>query len=189
MESASNAGWFGRGSFTDHSNLDVVPALLVGLMLAAFRFAWKMRAALWNRDEPSQNLLRASGTALGAGVARLLPGIFILQIAAVYGMETVEQYVVWGHVLGGSIWLGGPVVASLTLHAVICCAVAFAATRMVRVLAEATLRVVSMIRALSAAWALPAPPILQRRYRVAPFNRSLFALSCMRERAPPLLKV
>ena len=46
VEFASNAGWFGAGNFTDHSNLDVVPALFAGVAL--------LRNCIWF-DEPARS--------------------------------------------------------------------------------------------------------------------------------------
>ena len=43
LESASNAGLFGHGSFTDHSNLDVLPALCIGLLAVAIHVTLRLR--------------------------------------------------------------------------------------------------------------------------------------------------
>ena len=40
-------GWFGRGSFTDHSNLDVVPALLAGVALMTLYLFRKARLVVF----------------------------------------------------------------------------------------------------------------------------------------------
>ena len=129
VEAASNAGWFGRGSFTDHSNLDVVPALLAGVALTALYFVRRARVVL-------------TGNALPNGIIPLLPMVFALQILTLYGMETAEQIAVWGHVLGPAVWLGAPWYISLAIHATSCIAVTLCLARSARMLAATTLRVI-----------------------------------------------
>ena len=43
IESASNAGWFGPGILTDHSNLDVLPALICGAIFVACFLTLRVR--------------------------------------------------------------------------------------------------------------------------------------------------
>ena len=93
VEFASNAGWFGRGSFTDHSNVDVMPALLAGAGLMTLYLIRKAG-------------LLVDGEAFPRGVLPLLPAIFILHVFALYAMETTEQFTIAGHVLGPTVWLG-----------------------------------------------------------------------------------
>jgi hypothetical protein len=105
VEAASNAGFFGRGSFTDHSNLDVMPALA----LAAFAvLAWAvflLRRGYGTDDRAPAAFLRA-----------FMPAIFALQILVLFTMESAEQCAVYGHLLGGTIWMGAPVLAALGAH-------------------------------------------------------------------------
>jgi hypothetical protein len=100
-------------------------------------------------------------------------------------MEASEQVLVRGHLLGGTIWLGGPVIVSLAAHAVTCVLVAFAVAKTVRTLAKATLHVICTVRALAT---LPQPST-----RVTLHDRSLVRLSTfgpvlcsIGERGPPL---
>jgi hypothetical protein len=118
LESLSNKGVFGAGHYTDRSNLDVVPALCVALALSLVVAIGIARRVL-ARNCYAPEWLRLSATALEDLALRpLLPAVFILQIAALFTMETIEQVAVAGHPLGGAVWLGGPVAISLALHAI-----------------------------------------------------------------------
>ena len=116
VEAMSNSGVFGHGNFTDHSNVDVVWALAVGCSLAVTVVgfaAWRLLtnrvyAPLWLR-ESAQELTAPS-------LLSIIPVVFALQIITLFVMETLEQIIVWGHVLGPTIWLGGPIFASLLFH-------------------------------------------------------------------------
>jgi hypothetical protein len=174
VEFASNSGWFGGGSFTDHSNLDVVPALLVGVGLLAFYMVRKARAVL-------------AGQALQQSLVVAVPVIFALQLLALYVMETAEQLVVWRHVLSPTAWLGGPLPMSLTIHAILCLAVALTITRSKRTLAATTLRVMRILAAIVLFAERTARPILAGRFASICF-RELLPLHCsIGERAPPIV--
>jgi hypothetical protein len=172
-EFASNAGWFGRGSFTDHSNLDVVPALVAGVGLMTLYLIRKAR-------------LLVAGGAFPRGVAPMLPAILLLQVLALYGMETCEQLVVDGHVLGPAVWLGAPPLISLTIHAAICAAVSLWFGRSIRTLAATTLRVIRLIRAI-ATFAVRSSGVPARRVFDARSFKELAPVLCsIGERAPPV---
>jgi hypothetical protein len=157
VESASNAGWFGPGSLTDHSTLDVIPALLSGVLLLGIYLAIRVR----------RELLRASNEALRANVGSLLPAIFALQLVVLFIMETSEQLVVAGHPLGGTIWLGGPVWFSLTVHALVGIAIAYILSHIVCACARSTVRMIRRIRALAMrALHDPAPLALRQLRRI-----------------------
>ncbi len=106
VEQISNTGVFGPGPFTDRSNLDVAPALLVAIALCcAFLFVWLRRCGC---EVPARPLWT------------MLPSIFALQLGVLFVMETLEQIALFGHALGGSLWLGGPLALSMTLHLIGC---------------------------------------------------------------------
>ncbi len=176
VEAASNAGWFGRGVFTDHSNVDVLPALISGAALVACYVVLRVR----------RELMRASRYALRTRVGRLLPVIFAAQIAVLYAMETVEQLTIAGHVMGGTIWLGGPAWFSLPVHAAVAIAVACALARLTQVCAHTTLRVIRHLRALAMrALHTPAPLALRRRATIS--LRCSVPVACrIGNRAPPV---
>jgi hypothetical protein len=176
VESASNAGWFGHGTFTDHSSLDVLPTLLCGALLVTCYLALRVR----------RELVRASGQALRARVGRLLPFILALQLVVLYAMETTEQVIVAGHSLGGTIWLGGPLWFSLTVHALVGTAIAYGIARLASACAHTTIRVIRRLRAL-ATRALHAPPPLALRGRGMAWVRCSAPVLCrIGNRAPPI---
>jgi hypothetical protein len=137
VEGVSNAGWFGRGSYTDHSNLDVLPTLALGAILGVLYLVFRVR----------RDLLQASDDALHTTVSRLLVPIFGLQLALLASMETLEQIVVAGHSLGRTVWLGGPIWFSLSVHAAVCVAVSFGLARVLQAWASTTVRFIRQLRA------------------------------------------
>jgi hypothetical protein len=185
VEWASNAGGFGPGNFTDHSTADVVPALLVGVLFVATHLWLRVRRALTRG--PAHDLLRASRQAIGGRVLRLLPLIFAVQMLALYCMETSEQIAVIGHPLGGTIWLGGPLLASLAVHAVACVLVAFAASNVLRALTQSAVRAVLFILAMAVRPARGVAPSELGRLWTRPSHIAFFVLCNVGERAPPLL--
>jgi hypothetical protein len=174
VEFASNVGWFGHGSYTDGSYLDVVPALLVGIALLALYLVIRGGAVL-------------AGRALPRNVARLLPSIFFFQILTLYVMEMAEQLIVTGHLLGPAIWLGGPLPVSLAVHAAICLVVTLSIARSVRTLAATTLRVIALVRAIATYSLRPAELTVSCRFAGLCFKELSPVLCRIGERGPPLL--
>jgi hypothetical protein len=176
VESVSNAGWFGPGTFTDHSNLDVLPALLCGAVLLVCYLTLRVR----------RDLVQASGEALQTRGHRLLPFIVAVQMGVLFAMETLEQIVVAGHIMGGAIWLGGPIWFSLCVHALLGIAVAYGLARLACACAQTTLRVIRRFRAL-ATRALHAPAPLAVRGRGMAWARANTPVRCrIGNRAPPI---
>jgi hypothetical protein len=185
-EWASNAGLFGAGNFTDHSNADVFPALFVGFAFFALHVVMRARHISRHHQGRPQAWLGAWARALDARtLTRLLPGVFAVQIGALYLMETSEQLVVLGHGVGGTVWLGAPILVSLTIHAAFCAISMFAISRVVRAFAKTALRIAQVVAVLAARGPRESGLVLRRlRYSPAPFD---FApLVCLiGERAPP----
>ena len=149
VEAASNAGWFGRGTFTDYSTLDVVPALVVSAILAISYVLLRTRPFVAPK---SLGFARRMRDSLRAGAVRpvlpLLPAIFIVQLGALYGMETLEQIAVAGHPLGGTLWLGAPVFVALALHGGACALVAYALARTLHAITRAVVDIALYVRAI-----------------------------------------
>jgi hypothetical protein len=184
VERLSNAGAFGPGRFTDHSNADVVPALCVGVLFAALVVVALARRLL-ARGTPERWPGLADAALAPSAVVRLLPVIFAAQIATLFAMETLEQMLVVGHTLGGIAWLGGPVLVSLTIHALACVCVSALFARVMQRLARDVADVIALVRRLVLAWAAltPARPT---RLALVPLRRSQEpALARLRGRAPP----
>ncbi len=176
VEFASNAGWFSRGSFTDHSNLDVVPALLAGLGLMIVFLFRKARQLV-------------VGQAFPRGIAPLLPAIFVLQILTLYAMETGEQFLVFGHLLGPTIWLGAPPPISLAIHGAISVGITLWFGRSLPRLAATTLRAIRLIRAIATLAARSAGLITRRDFDARCFSDLSPVLCRIGERAPPIAAV
>jgi hypothetical protein len=186
LEALADAGVFGPGTFTDGSNLDVLPALCVGaLAAAAFAVGLARRLA-----HPSARMPTWLHQAAEAG--RLAPSqsvvTFALQIAVLFAMETGEQILVVGHPLGGTVWLGGPIIVSLVLHAAFGVAIAMLFSRVLHWLAIRIALVLRFVRCLVLASAQSplahvGPSFLVLHY---PAER---ALRRIRGRAPPQLQL
>lgn len=160
VERLSNAGFFGPGSFTDHSNADVVPALCLGFAWALF-FVTLYAVRLLGTGIALVRWLGPSARELDdASVSRMLPLIFALELLTLFIMETFEQRLVLGHFLGGSVWLGGPMLASLALHLCGCVFVTMLLSRSLHAVAR---RVVDVVRALLLFFSRARTPRAARR--------------------------
>lgn len=185
VEFASNAGWFGPGHFTDHSNLDAIPALIAGTLLLAVYAGLKVRAAI---ASPSVNVFRAFDRACTPALPSLLPVAYAIQLVALFAMESCEQELLWGHLGGSTLWLGGPIAISLGVHALVCALVAIAAATLVKALGATTLRAVALIRTLLRARHNAAPTVGDRLPRSVTFVYPTLARRGIGERAPPVLQ-
>ncbi len=137
VEGVSNAGWLGRGSYTDHSSLIVLPTLALGAIVVVLYLVTRVRS----------DLSQGSEDALRMPVSRLLVPIFGLQLALLASMETLEQIVVAGHSLGRTVWLGGPIWFSLSVHAAVCVAVSFGLAKVLQPWTRTTVRIIRHMRA------------------------------------------
>lgn len=173
VEFCSNAGLLGTGRYTDHSNLDVAPALVAGFGLLALYLVRRAPAIL-------------AGRAPSCCVARSLPAILVLQLAALFLMETAEQILVCGHPLGSTIWLGAPLPIALAIHALVAFGIVSTVVRSKRALAATTLRVIRSIRAIATLDAAPRQPSVARRPQCGALKEVMAALRAIGERAPPL---
>ncbi|HEV8019788.1 MAG TPA: hypothetical protein VGP41_00920 [Candidatus Lustribacter sp.] len=173
VEWMANNGLFGPGQFTDHSNLDVIPGLLIGLFFSAAFVAGIVRRFAQSIDTGS--------------LVKLVPVIFVLQLVVLWSMETLEQIVVIGRPLGGTIWLGGPAVVSLALHAAGCLGFTWLLARMLRWSALTIVAVASFIREIFSSRARGSGA---RRSRVTDISAARFLepiLARLCGRAPPFL--
>jgi hypothetical protein len=186
VESASNAGWFGPGNFTDHSTWDVVPVLLVGMLFVALHLWSRVRTTLIATGR-APDWPRLAIDALGSNVIRLLPLIYAAQVAILFLMETIEQQVVYGRLLGGMIWLGGPIAISLATHAAITAIVAVTASKLLRTFADAAIQAVHAMRALANSYVRVAHPVFIRFQVFGWLRRFAGILTHNSQRAPPFV--
>jgi hypothetical protein len=185
MEFLSNRGTFGAGDFTDHSNLDVAPALCAGLIFSLVLLAGIARRALHVGGSAPDWLRGCACVADNRALARCLPAIFALQLAVLWSMETLEQIAVAGRPLGGAIWLGGPIPVSLLLHAAGCLAFAWLLARALRWSAETIVDVVAFIRQLFCALVPQRTVRPPRALDLAPARFLEPILARLNGRAPP----
>lgn len=187
-EWVSNRGAFGSGNFTDHSNADVLPVLLVGLIFVAVHLLARGRYAVRASAYEAQRWFAAWSRALDMrSLGRLLPFTFVLQIAALWVAETLEQFLIYGHGLGGIVWLGGPLLAALAIHLTFCATVALASAFAIGAVAKTALRAARLVVALTTLALREAHPIA-RRWAYLPTRRFSAPLVCrIGERAPPFI--
>jgi hypothetical protein len=185
VESAANAGWFGPGNFTDHSSWDVVPVLLIGVLFVAL-YVWS-RVRTTFAAQPGSLEWPRSAMALGSNILRLVPLICAAQVAILYLMETAEQHVVYGHALGGTLWLGGPIAVSIAAHATMTILVTATASKVLSAFADATVQALHALRALALTHTCITHPAFLRVREITAFIRSACVLGRIGERAPPIL--
>ena len=186
VESASNAGWFGAGDYTDHSYRDLPPALISVMFFLGAYVVVRLRAEL-SCSDAAIDAVRIVRGALSHNLLRAMPVIFPIQIAMLYAMESLEQRVVYGHVLGGTIWLGGPSVVALGLHMLICAVAVLVVSTAVRSITDAAANIIRRIRELVLVTPRDARPVFYRENPTAVGHLPTPILCRIGERAPPLL--
>lgn len=130
VEGLSNSQLLWHGDYTDRSSADLVPMAIVAGLTAVVVLAllWRHRLGGWK--PATRVLVRSASRALSAqAVARLLPVVYALQLLTLFCMESAEQFLVYGHFFGGTLWLGGPIAVSLAAHALLGVLFAFVLAR------------------------------------------------------------
>lgn len=185
VEGLSNSGLLWRGHYTDNSSADLLPMALVSGLAIALTLSLIIRRRLRCFRSSLRALFSSTARALPPRrVAKLLPAIFLAQLIVLWTMETAEQFAAYGHVLGGSLWLGGPLVVSLLVHAAIAVVTAFGLASFAGGLAEQLVRVVRCLYRL-------VSRTLQSRalrgVRLAPVATAdqLFRSAGLAQRGPP----
>lgn len=126
VESVANTGIFG-GHYADNNHLGVIPAFLVGVIVALEFAAMHVVAGLRRSAHGADTWLRYAARAIAErSPVPDLPFVFAMQIVALFLLESAEQFAVGGTALRGSQWLGGPIGFSLLLHASACVGCTFA---------------------------------------------------------------
>jgi hypothetical protein len=120
VESVSNSGLFGKG-YDDDNHLSVIPALVAGMTLVLLVVAVRT----WSLLRSGSSLRRGDWLAESAAEfvhapSRFdLPAVLAIQFTALFLMESVEQLFFGGKLLGGTVWLGGPIAFSVLTHALL----------------------------------------------------------------------
>ncbi len=115
VESISNTGVVGRG-FSDDNHLSVIPTLIAGISLALLLICKRCVEMLRHPGEHRDWLTDIARHASARSPLQDLPYVLVLQFAALFVMESVEQLFFGGRLLGGTVWLGGPIWFSLLMH-------------------------------------------------------------------------
>ena len=116
VESSSNAGMFG-GHYVDNNHLGVIPTLLAGCLIA-LQLVVRRCGDVWRHStDPGRDRLIDVARDIGARSAgRDFPIIFALQLGWLFALESTEQLIAGGKLLGGTTWLGGPILISIVAH-------------------------------------------------------------------------
>jgi len=119
VESLSNAGVFG-GFYHDDDHTSVLPALLIGALVVLEIVAVRCFELLRQRPAHSRGWIVDLATNVSSRKPLAdFPLVFALQLAALFAMESSEQLLANGRLLGGTVWLGGPPIASVLTHALL----------------------------------------------------------------------
>jgi hypothetical protein len=175
VETIANSGVLGSG-YADNNHSSVIPTLIVAAALALMLIGLECRRLLQGRGEARERPLVD------------IPCVILLQLGVLFIMESGEQLFGEGGLLGGTAWLGGPVVFSLLAHACIGAICTVLVVRGMRAIVRrcATLVEVVFDRILGA-FGLKTATIFTRRDDEAPCSRmQMLRVHQCGERAPPL---
>ena len=106
VETISNTGVLGNG-YADSNHLSLIPTAVAGGSLVALLILRRCIAVL--RDLAERFAWSPAD----------IPVVWILQFIALFVMESCEQLCFGGKLLGGTVWLGGPVWFSMLAHLVL----------------------------------------------------------------------
>src|SRR5580658_4738565 len=176
VETIANSGVLGSG-YADNNHSSVIPTLIVAGALALMLIGLECRRLLQGRGEARERPLSD------------IPCVILLQLGAVFMMESGEQLFCEGGLLGGTAWLGGPVMFSLLMHACIgaICTVLVAHGMRAVVRRCATLVEVVFERILCAFGPKIATIFARRDDEVPRCRTQMLRVHQCGERAPPLL--
>lgn len=189
VERVSNSGIFGP-SYFDNNHLSVVPALLAGIVLTLEAIGLRGFALYRHARIRGDDWLIDAATCIAARApARELPYVLVMQMAALFAMESTEQLLLGGKLLGGTVWLGGPILFSLLVHGLIGTVCTFLLGWSMRAISETVASLVvtaiAFIAILTSRGAAGA--ILARRDDLAFPRAQSPHVRQIGERAPPLL--
>ena len=187
VESIANTGVLG-GHYADHNHLSVLPALFAGLAFALALVVWRC-LSVWHATSGSRDWLIDMATACSErACATDVVCAFVMQLVALFLMESAEQLALGGKLLGGTAWLGGPIGFSLIVHALIGAACLFALGAFMRALVRTF---ASFVRALVRfVWLSIVRPLVFARFGRDEASRPASGTLRVRQiggRAPPLL--
>jgi hypothetical protein len=133
VETLSNNGVFGNG-YDDNDHTSVIPVLVAGALLTIVIFAGSCRAMFRRASRLRRGdwVIDATTCFAKRPPSRDIPCVLVMQFAALFAMESIEQISLAGHVSGGAVWLGGPLEFSIAIHFTIGCALTLGLATLVR---------------------------------------------------------
>ncbi len=188
VETIANAGVFGPG-YADNIHSSVVPALIAGLSLALLLLGWQCRRFVRCCGETHERPIDLARRFLARSSIHDIPHAFVLQLVALFVMESSEQIFCEGGLLGGIAWLGGPVWFSLLAHAAIGAICTVLITRGMRAIVRRAATLVEIVfeRVLCALGRESATSFARRDDNATLSHMQVLHVHQCGERAPPLL--
>jgi hypothetical protein len=176
VETIANTGVLGRG-YADNDHSSVVPTLIIGAILTLLVTGGRTWTLALARHVAERSALDD------------LPYVVVVQLAALFIMESAEQVLVGGRYLGGTAWLGGPVWFSLCTHIIVGVTCALLIARGMRAIAHRAAPLVSIALELILCALGRGGGLLfaHRRHQTARCYAQHRNLRRLGERAPPLL--
>ncbi len=189
VETVSNTGIFGT-HYSDTNHLSVVPTLVAGLLLLlviiGLRCVEMCKDSAGGRNDWLVDVATAVST---RSPAQDFPCVFGMQLGALFVMESTEQVLLGGKLLGGTIWLGGPVAFSLLSHAFIGAGCILLLKWFVRMMLAtfASLVGIALELILNTRTYGPLGALLRRSHELECYRAQAPHVRQIGERAPPLL--
>jgi hypothetical protein len=189
VERIADTGVFGA-RYVDHDQSAVGATIVLGLGLAFAVAVLRLGALLGAVDARRRAAWRRASARLFAprAVLRAMPLVLTLQCATVFAIESAERIALGAPPPHGLLWLGAPVLISLTFHLAIGLVCALALTAALRaLLGWCAALVAGVLDVVLATLAGPPRPCLAARAEAPLLVARGHRARQRGERAPPLL--
>ncbi len=189
VETVANTGILG-GGYADNNHTSVIPALVAGAVLALEVTLLRALGTCGLLGPGRRNWIAELATrACPRSFARDLPLVLLLQLVALFLMESIEQLAFGGRLSGGTAWLGGPVLFSLCVHALIGAGCLYVVGRLARVLLRTFCSLIAFaVDCILVTRARSSAEVFRRRRREpSPVLAQALPARHAGGRAPPLL--
>lgn len=188
VETIANSGAVGHG-YADNNHLSVVPALVGGASLAAM-LVWRRCVALLRHPAQHADWLVSADKEMSARSPFAdVPFVLLLQFGALFVMESCEQLCFSSKLLGGTVWLGGPIWFSVLAHVLLGLSCTLLLRRAVHALVgRCAVLVVTVLALMLDAFDRSDASVFARRCDRSCFRHNqTLRVHQIGERAPPLL--
>lgn len=188
VEGVSNTGVVGPG-YSDTNHLSVIPTLVAGTLMALLVMGSRCIDLFRRASKHRDRLADIAADVCTGSPLRDLPWVLSLQFAALIAMESVEQVLLGGRLLGGLLWLGGPAWFSIVTHVALGAAFTVLAARFMRSTISRCARLVddALELLLEAYGRQSLSGFAHRRDDREPSRAAPVHVYQIGERAPPLL--